>query len=222
LDLGDENWKDVMDGNDFKYLKTSGGGISRLLPDQVEAVFTNLKGMKSPLEAYEFARSLDYTVSTQPLLAWLSHSLLLTSHLFITNKISTIMSSPETDQLYHLWGFVNNIFLSSRINAISKEKSSIANAISRNCKRRLSSTNELPRYKVGHKMDTFLYSSGDTELGCLEIGGTSNQTEQLGDAYLKLPIVMKDMMVHILKTTSVEASKIHIVGYAIHGKSLLP
>lgn len=70
---------------------------------------------------------------------------------------------------------------------------------------------------MGHKMDT-VYLSGKHELGCLEIGGCPDSTKSLKDGKIKMPIVLKDMLLSIIANTDTKPQDIHLVGYIINGK----
>ncbi|KAI8391810.1 uncharacterized protein BYT42DRAFT_558157 [Radiomyces spectabilis] len=107
---------------------------------------------------------------------------------------------------------INSVFWDSPVQAISKEKGSMANADALNPKRLLSAMKQAPNAKPGHRMDT-IYLAGDKELGCLEIGGTSDISKAMKDGQMKLPIVMKDMLLRIAKTTNIRVTDIRIVGY---------
>lgn len=70
--------------------------------------------------------------------------------------------------------------------------------------------------KHGYKMDT-IYLDGDKELGCLEIGGTSDTLKAMKDGQMKMPIVKKDTLLRIAKTTNAHLTDIRILGYNISG-----
>ncbi|KAG1442653.1 hypothetical protein G6F56_010976 [Rhizopus delemar] len=103
------------------------------------------------------------------------------------------------------------------LSAFSKEKSSVANSLAKNNKRKLSAVEQLSNVKMGHKMDT-IYVSGNVELGCLEIGGVPCQTKAWHDSRMKMPFVMKDMLMNIVKKAPVKINEVHVVGYIINGK----
>lgn len=92
----------------------------------------------------------------------------------------------------------------------------MANADARNRKRLLSAMKQTPNAKQGHKMDT-IYLAGDNELGCLEISGTNDTSKAMKDGQIKMPIVMKDMLLRIAKTTNARLIDIRILGYNISG-----
>ncbi|KAG0746743.1 hypothetical protein G6F16_000926 [Rhizopus arrhizus] len=61
-----------------------------------------------------------------------------TERLFIHGKNKHVLDLMETDKLYLLWGFINSVFWDSPVQAISKEKGSMAKADAWNRKRLLS------------------------------------------------------------------------------------
>ena len=67
-------------------------------------------------------------------------------------------------------------------------------------------------------MDT-VFLGGSVELGCTETGGKScDQTKELTDGYMKMPLTMKAMLLDIVEKTPTIVNKVHIVGYMINGK----
>lgn len=70
---------------------------------------------------------------------------------------------------------------------------------------------------MGRRTDT-VYVAGNVELGCLEIGGPTDQTKEWKDSRIKMPIVMKDMLLQIAETSPSIVNKVHILGYVINGK----
>lgn len=98
----------------------------------------------------------------------------------------------------------------------SKEKTSKANGFAKNAKRKLSAVDQVEHKRMGRRMDA-IYEGSNVELGCLEIGQISDQTKEMHDSKLKLPMVMKDMMLAIMTSAPDLLHHIHIVGYNING-----
>ncbi|ORZ25678.1 hypothetical protein BCR42DRAFT_431318 [Absidia repens] len=82
---------------------------------------------------------------------------------------SNICASLETDQLYHLWGFVNSDFHGTNIHALSKERITTLNVISLNSKHRISAAKEMANAKMRRKMG-IVYTRGGIKLERLKIG----------------------------------------------------
>ena len=62
---------------------------------------------------------------------------------------------------------------------------------------------------MGRKVDE-VYIGGDIELGCMEIGGSSaDQTKELKDGQMKMPYVMKDMLLDIANKSPSLVHKVH-------------
>ncbi|KAI9467450.1 hypothetical protein BDB00DRAFT_777725, partial [Zychaea mexicana] len=97
-----------------------------------------------------------------------------------------------------------------------KEKSSKANAIATNKKCKLSAINEVQRRAASRKIDA-VYIGGRRGLGCMETGSTVDQTKELMDGYMKMPIVMKDMLLQIVEEAPSLLHEIDITGYVISG-----
>ncbi|CAO3599293.1 unnamed protein product [Absidia cylindrospora] len=159
LDLSDNHWLDVFTEDEMTELTESGKPMLRSLPQELVNQLDNLARLDGALDAYKFAKALDYDPITEPLMMWLAHTIMTTAHFFFPKDSSSMCTSLETDQLYQLWGFVNNIFHGTNIHALSKERSSTSNAISLNSKRRLSATEEMTNANMGLKMDT-IYARG--------------------------------------------------------------
>ena len=98
-----------------------------------------------------------------------------------------------------------------------KEKTSKANAAVASNKRKLSTIDEIQRKSAGHKMDA-IYVGERKELGCMETGNDEDQTKELKDGSVKMPTVMKDMLLQIVEETPLLLHKIDIIGYIISGK----
>ncbi|KAG2222833.1 hypothetical protein INT45_000448 [Circinella minor] len=89
----------------------------------------------------------------------------------------------------------------------SKEKPSTANAAATDRKRKLSA-------------DTTYIGGDGVELGCLEIGKTNIQTKELMDGSIKMPVVMRDMLMELVEETTPLVNKLHILGYVIMGNKV--
>ncbi|KAG0178932.1 hypothetical protein DFQ28_003560, partial [Apophysomyces sp. BC1034] len=215
LDLDDPNWEDVFSDNELKELHAIGKPVVRPIPEEMERILDEVNKLNTPIEAYNFARELPHDPFKEPLKVWLAVELQNTARQFFMDNAMDADDLMETDQLYKAWGFVNTVVQGSRIKAIGKEKSSTANATARNRKRRLSASEIIANRKVGRKVDT-VYCSGSTELGCLEIGGVYDQTKEFRDSRMKMPTVLRDMLL-LLSFTPTLLREVHVVGYSING-----
>ncbi|CAO3595994.1 unnamed protein product [Absidia cylindrospora] len=205
FDLDDDNWSGKFSNAELEELDTMGKPLIRQIPDYLKHHLDQLRRLKSAREAHAYARSnIDYDPSADDLLGWLSTTIINTSALFL-HPNNNIKDYPESDQLYRLWGFVNTIFDNSVIKALSKELSSVSNAMAINRKRKLSAVEE----SSNRRMDT-LYVANDTEIGCLEIGGSFDQSKEL-----------HDMITNIVENFPATINEVHVVGYSITGKICL-
>ncbi|KAG2216298.1 hypothetical protein INT45_012770 [Circinella minor] len=84
----------------------------------------------------------------------------------------------------------------------------------RNNKRKLSAITEMERAKLGNKMDV-IYRSGTTEYGCLEIGQKNNATKEMWDSEIKLPVVIKDILISLTNVAVDLLHELHTIGYNI-------
>ncbi|KAI9496430.1 hypothetical protein BDB00DRAFT_758438, partial [Zychaea mexicana] len=98
---------------------------------------------------------------------------------------------------------------------ISKEASSKANADATNNKRCISAVMPASNHRMGRKMDV-IYCAGCNEMGCLEIRQKDDQTKEIKDVFVKMPVVMQDMLLQLACTEEL-LQKIHIVGFVIVG-----
>ena len=99
----------------------------------------------------------------------------------------------------------------------SKESSSTANASANNNKRKLSAIEPIERQKMGRRMDTVYAGKRQVEVGCMEIGKSINQTKEWQDGRLKMPIVMRDMLMSMVEETPALLHTLHTMGYSING-----
>ncbi|KAI9345952.1 hypothetical protein BD770DRAFT_413887 [Pilaira anomala] len=114
-----------------------------------------------------------------------------------------------------------------------KEKASTANRSENNSKRKLSSVEEMTRKVIGRKMNS-VYIGAELELGAAENesrgkeyttqhpenGNKKDDTKNLSDGYLKLPIVMKDMLKNIVENYPEIRNEVNIIGYNVQGNLL--
>ena len=86
------------------------------------------------------------------------------------------------------------------LNFKSKEMISKSNQDSIDSKRKFSAVEVIQRVKLARRMDD-IYRGDEIEYSCMEIGHHGDNTKELYDSYLKLPIVMKDMFMSIIDNT---------------------
>ena len=91
-----------------------------------------------------------------------------------------------------------------------------ANGKEQNTKRKLSAVESVPNAKIGRRMD-MVFKAGRLEYGALEFGQKADDTKELRDSRIKLPHVMKDMLLTIMHAAPELLRSIHIVGYNING-----
>ncbi|KAG1139250.1 hypothetical protein G6F37_002426 [Rhizopus arrhizus] len=138
LDLCGQHWQDVFKYEGLEELFTFGKLILRSQPKELDDLLDQLKKLTSASDTYKFVQRLDYAVEKEQLKVWLATLLMPTARLFIHGKNKNMLDLMETDKLYLLWGFINSVFWDSPVQAISKEKGSMAKADARNRKRLLS------------------------------------------------------------------------------------
>ncbi|KAI9488879.1 hypothetical protein BDB00DRAFT_771698, partial [Zychaea mexicana] len=218
LDLGNAHWTEVFSEEELEELEGFGRPVLPPIDKAVEANLNNLRKVKTAQEAYEFARRMEYDVEVDGMLVWLSLTLQNTASLFFKENNYNIQQYLESEKLYYLWSFVNTILNDSEyIDALGKEKSSVANAEASNNKRKISAVNVVNSLKIGRRMDTVYVGAGDVELGCLKIGKTSDQTKEWSNGLIKMPIVMRDMLLKMVNRSPDLINKLHTMGYNING-----
>ncbi|KAL9552991.1 hypothetical protein MBANPS3_003515 [Mucor bainieri] len=218
IDLGDDNLNDIFSEEELLEMQEDGGLPFTLTPpSDIKTQLDFLRTMTSMIEIHNHYRKLDYHPLEDRMLAWLCTSIAQTSSDFFMPGI--LPTTSEHDNMVNHWNFLNTICRYTSINAISKEKSSESNSIASNSKRRLSSTEEITRKAMGRKMDT-IYIGGNCELGALEIGLKNDSTKNFPDGYMKLPMVMRDMLCHIVSKHPTLKSQVSITGYNIQGDSI--
>ncbi|KAI9488284.1 hypothetical protein BDB00DRAFT_848860 [Zychaea mexicana] len=215
IDLADKHWEDVFSKEELDEMRSFGDPILREIPQELALQLSELGKMTSAVDAYNFARKLDYNIVTEPLLAWLALSVMNTAKYFIDSTSETTSSLLESDKLYYLWGFVNTVFDRTEVKALGKEISSEANATARNTKRKLSAIEPIANKKMGSRTD-IIYKISNIELGCLEIGGKVDATKEYKDSMIKMPPVLKDMIIAVAERKRASLRKIHVLGYNIN------
>ncbi|KAL1933711.1 hypothetical protein VTP01DRAFT_7801, partial [Rhizomucor pusillus] len=215
LDLDDGNWESMFIEDELEELRTAGRPMLRPLPQEMQKVLDDLKGLRQPVDVFNYARQIPLDPINEPLKVWLSTELQNTARRFLVNGTFNIADMSETDQLYKPFCFFNSIFEGTGIKAYGTEKSSRANAAALNSKRRLSAVDEIENRKMGRKVDT-VYVSGSTELGCTEIGAVVDQTKAFKDSSIKMPSVLRDMLLMVTYTPEL-LRECHVLGYSMNG-----
>ena len=67
------------------------------------------------MDVYNYGHKLDHDPITQPLLSWLSITLMNTAKHFIKDSLGEIAALHEGDNMYNLWSFINTIFQESGV-----------------------------------------------------------------------------------------------------------
>ncbi|KAI9472914.1 hypothetical protein BDB00DRAFT_793520 [Zychaea mexicana] len=197
-------------------IRGAGGDLPCGVPKELEQCFESLKELKTGAEVFKYARSIEITDPTKETLkVWLSTELQNIASLFLETGTFDIGSLMESDQLYRCFDFYATVFKGSSILAKGTEKSSEANASLVNQDRQLSSIMPITNQKMGRRVDT-LFNCGHIELGCTEIGATKDQTKEMHDSFLKMPIILRDML--LLATFRPNLlHQSHVIGCSISG-----
>ncbi|KAI9488956.1 hypothetical protein BDB00DRAFT_963026 [Zychaea mexicana] len=214
LDLGDGNWETVFSGAQLDRIEAFGDPLFCDLPAEIIEILNEVSKLKTPMEAYKFARTLDFDPIKEPLKHWVSLELQKSSQLHFYGDFH-LTSMLESDQQYEMWSFLKSMVNGNKIKAVGKEGSSKANADENNKKRCISAVDPAIHRKMGRKMD-LLYESSGKELGCIEIGKDEDQTKEMKDGLLKMPIVMHDMLLQVAFSESLLRC-VHVLGFVIVG-----
>ncbi|KAI9269096.1 hypothetical protein BDA99DRAFT_479143 [Phascolomyces articulosus] len=216
LDLSDKNWMKVFTEAELKEIEKEGGQLECSEPEELRCYYSDLRKVKTSVDVYKYARTIEINDSSaEHLKVWLSRELQNIAHLFFKSCSFNIADMPETDQQYLSFGFLNTIFLGSDIVAKGTEISSKANTNAVNASRQLSSINAITNRKMGRRGDT-VYVYGSREVGCCEVGATKDQTKEFHDCSLKMPLVLRDMLLALTYDSSL-LHKSHVIGYSISG-----
>ncbi|KAI9490126.1 hypothetical protein BDB00DRAFT_769279, partial [Zychaea mexicana] len=103
----------------------------------------------------------------------------------------------------------------------STERTSKANTDAINKKHMISAFEPAQNRTMGHHIDV-IYTTSDTEIGCIEIGKGSDQTKVMKDGLVKLLLVMHDDLLLQLATTEEALRKTHVISFVILGLCNLP
>ncbi|KAI7854742.1 hypothetical protein BDC45DRAFT_122785 [Circinella umbellata] len=76
LDTDDLNWADYFDKEELNELKNSGQPILRRVHGELKPKFEQIEKLKSALDVYNYGRLIDHHPIEEPLLAWLSQTLM--------------------------------------------------------------------------------------------------------------------------------------------------
>ncbi|KAI9494785.1 hypothetical protein BDB00DRAFT_871059 [Zychaea mexicana] len=212
VNLGDSSWLRVLTEEELDELREAGGASDFSAPKELEQNFQEILKLKDSTELYNYARSIPIVdPSKKTLKVWLSIEFQNIAQLFLKTGSFDIGTMMETDQLYLVFGFLSSVARGSDIAVKGYKGSSEANADVLNNDRQLSS--------VKPRRGDIIFKSGKLELGCAEIGAAKNQTKEMRDSLLRLPIVLRDMLL-LATFPPLLLHKCHIIGYSISGGSV--
>ncbi|KAI7851460.1 hypothetical protein BDC45DRAFT_515840 [Circinella umbellata] len=215
LDIGDYNWNAVFSESELEDIDHFGDSLLPPIPPDMDKILNDIANLKLPLEAYNYARSLEHDPVKEPLKAWLVVEILKAANIFLNDDDIFNLQMLETELFYEVWGFIKNVARRSQISTNGSEGGSKSNADAMNKKRYISAIDPAPRRQMGHKIDTIFYANRK-ELGLIEVGKKIDQTKEMKDGLVKMPIVMHDMLIN-LATTKELLRKVKVVGYVING-----
>ncbi|KAG2211384.1 hypothetical protein INT45_004918 [Circinella minor] len=167
LDLGDDHWKDVFTSKELDKIRKENGLLVRTLPPALEEKLEELK------QLIRWAFFLCYGSS--------GCNSALEAYFYALQ----VKHDPINEYLMSWLGFINKNFHGSSVKAYGKEKSSKANSMARNGKRKLSAVDGVDNKKMGSRTDT-LYEANGVELGCLEISSKVDPSKELKDSLVKM------------------------------------
>ncbi|KAG2224773.1 hypothetical protein INT45_005297 [Circinella minor] len=218
LEVTDKNWKKVFTEAELRDIENKGGPLECKDPEELKRYYLELKGVKTSTEVFKYARSIEINdPSAEHLKVWFSSELSNVARLFLKTRSFDISNMPETDQQYLPFGFFGTIFDGSDIVAKGTEVSSEANAHAINSSRQLSSITAISNRKMGRRGDT-IFKYGSEELGCSEVGAARDQTKAFRDCSMKMPLVLRDMLLSATYDSSLLHAA-HVIGYSIIGGS---
>ncbi|KAG2191987.1 hypothetical protein INT47_000779 [Mucor saturninus] len=128
---------------------------------------------------------------------WAQSTILNTIKLFMCHYIP-LTDQTESDVIRRIWILLDTVFDHSIIISRSGEKSSSASSDSRNQSRMIASVDPMARKLCGRKVD-MIFKSTSAELGCMECDRSDgvNTTKEMSDGLIKLPKVLKDMLISL-------------------------
>ena len=86
-----------------------------------------------------------------------------------------------------------------------------------NKKRTISAIEPACNRRMGRKIDV-IYSAARKGIGCIEIGKDDNQSKEMKDGMLKMPLIMHDMLIDLSETEEL-LRHAQVLGYVINGMS---
>ncbi|KAG2221220.1 hypothetical protein INT45_013931 [Circinella minor] len=209
----------VFTEEELHELREAGGNIDYSVPEELEQCFQEIIKLKNSKELFNYSRSTPIDDPWEErLIVWLSIELTNIARLFLKTGAFDITTMMETGQLYLVFGFLSSVVQNSDIVVRGTEGTSKANADALNNGCQLSSVKPIANRKMGRRGDT-IFESGKLELGCTEIGAAKDQTKEIYDSLLKMPIVLRDMLLSATFSPSI-LHEAHIIGYSISGGSV--
>ncbi|KAI7852101.1 hypothetical protein BDC45DRAFT_537672 [Circinella umbellata] len=243
VDLGDSNWLEVFSEEELQELREVGGDIDYSVPEELEQCFQEIMKLQRAiflimpkvfllLILLKKDSKRGYLPNEQILPDRFSKPVHSNPPLFaqIGYGPRSVQKAGEVRR-----GFCNSPsegVQSAKSEGVAKierfdysdsvvrgtEGTSKANTDALNNVHQLSSVKPIANRKMGRRGDT-IFEAGKLELGCIEIGAAKDQTKEMYDSLLKMPTVLRDMLLSATFSPSI-LHEAHIMGYSISGGSV--
>ncbi|KAI7857926.1 hypothetical protein BDC45DRAFT_554510 [Circinella umbellata] len=206
IDVNDPIWKDVFTEEELQEIRDYGGPMLNEIPKELQTKLDEINNLETAMDVYKYGHKLDHDPITQPLLSWLSITLMSTAKHFIKDKSREIGAKHESDNMYNLWDFFNTIFQESGVRILNKK--------TRNSERmKLSTVDSLENKTIDYSasIDT-IYLASNIKLGGIKMDNIDNKN---ANTKMYLPLGLKDMLVTLGNQSPKIVHDIHILGYHI-------
>ncbi|KAG2220148.1 hypothetical protein INT45_013846, partial [Circinella minor] len=206
IDVNDPIWKDVFIEEELEEIRDYGDSMLNKIPKELQTKLDEINNLETAMDVYNYGHKLVHDPITQPLLSWLSITLMSTAKRFIKDKSREIGGLHESDNMYNFWDFFNAIFQESGVRILNKKTC--------NSERMKSSTVDSLEDKTidySASIDT-IYLASNVELGGIKMDNIDNKN---ANTKMYLPLGLKDMFVTLGNQSPKIVHDIHILGYHI-------
>ncbi|KAI9260676.1 hypothetical protein BDA99DRAFT_88669 [Phascolomyces articulosus] len=193
VDVDDIKWETVFTKEELEEIQGYGDPTLNEIPEELRAKLNEISQLDSATDVYKYGLKLQHDPITQPLLSWLSITLVSVAKYFIKDNSGEIATMLEGDKLYYLWGFINTIFHGTGVRTLGNSEQELLTK--------------------GRQMDYSLdttYIASNVEFGGIKIDNNKKESK------IKLPLMLKEMVAVISSQIPKTTHNIHILGYHIN------
>ncbi|KAI9254745.1 hypothetical protein EDC94DRAFT_236636 [Helicostylum pulchrum] len=215
LDINDDHWTGYFSPEELREIKEVTTPTDSKLPENMTNFINTIPKTTKLKEIFLHLNSQIIDPYQDRDVYWLKNTLQQAADLFETGYIP-LTNQTERDLIRRVWGFIDTAYDSSEL-TFRSEKASVSCLLESNKRRKIAATNPMDRQRTGDIPDMLIFFDR-YEFGTAEVSKTeTDTTKELNEGSMKLPKIMKSMLLNLVKSNSQPQHVIKIVGMFFSG-----